>query len=145
VLDRIQRLGLDLEGVVDLNFAQKQGTNNMGVHGFGLLEELSQLSLTGLDSDSARLHDFLNKFFLALSTQITIKVHISLCIQLIPIQIVDFFSLRFIEILLRYRCLLSHDDVVAFEKILTGDFGFELLLFFVVDFVIFLLFVVLPT
>jgi hypothetical protein len=80
VFNGIECLGLDLEGVVDLNLAKKQGTNNMGVHGFGLLEELSQLSLTGLDSDSARLHNFLNKFFLALSTQITIKVHISLCI-----------------------------------------------------------------
>ena len=69
VLDRIQRLGLDLEGVVDLNLAQKQGTDNMRVHGFGLLEELSQLGLTGLDSDSPRLHNFLNKFFLTLSTQ----------------------------------------------------------------------------
>lgn len=69
VLNGIECLGLDLEGVVDLNLAKKQGTNNMGVHGFGLLEELRQLSLTGLDSDSARLDNFLNKFFLALSTK----------------------------------------------------------------------------
>jgi hypothetical protein len=101
VFNRIQRLGLDLERVIDLNLAQKQRTDNMRVHGFGLFEELSQLSLTGLDSDSARLYNFLNKFFLALSTRMTIKVHIRLGIELIPIQIVNFFSLGLVKFLLR--------------------------------------------
>lgn len=41
ILNSVQGLGLNLEGVVDLYFTEQKRSHKMGFHAFGLLKELS--------------------------------------------------------------------------------------------------------
>jgi len=65
MLNRIQCLSLYLERIVDLKLTKQQRPNNMSFHTLRLFQELGKLSFTQLDSDTARLDDFLYNFFLA--------------------------------------------------------------------------------
>lgn len=71
----MKRFGLNLEGVIDLYFAEQQRPHNMRLHALGLFEELDELRLAGLDPDPPWLHDLLHQLLLAFSTfQYYIKI-----------------------------------------------------------------------
>jgi hypothetical protein len=70
----VKSFGLGLERVVDFNFAEQQRTDDMYLHAFDLLQELSQHGIIGFYADTPWSYDIFDQSFLTFSSSHTLYI-----------------------------------------------------------------------
>jgi hypothetical protein len=133
----VKSFGLGLERVVDFNFAEQQRADDMYLHAFDLLQELSQHGIIGFYADTPWSYDIFDQSFSHILF-ISYAVHIFFFIKFVPVEV------KLLVIFLLWGLMGKIRESISLEQVWNGGLRLSLLSCELV-FVFFIFFVVFPS